>query len=69
MPRRLVALAFLAAAGAAVARLLADARVGPATRTGNGHSHDPGERAALRRSIAAARGRVRGGLDQLRGSD
>jgi hypothetical protein len=66
--RRLVALAFLAAAAATVARLLSGEPKPPGA-SGNGHSADPGERAALRHRIAMARMRVRDGIDHLRGPE
>jgi hypothetical protein len=68
MPRRLVALAFLAAAAATFARLLSG-EPRPARPSGNGHSPDPHQRDVLRRRIETARARVRDGIDQLRGGE
>ncbi|HYX87019.1 MAG TPA: hypothetical protein VE777_18780 [Gaiellales bacterium] len=64
--RRIIAVAVIAAAAAAVMRYVAEYGQQVAA-SGNGHSGDQGRRDLLRARIAAARARLRDELDSVRG--
>jgi hypothetical protein len=66
--RRLVGIAVVLAAVAAVVRLLSS-RDAPVAATGNGHSADEERVEMLRERIGAARRRLRDEFDSVRGAD
>ena len=66
--RRLVGIAVVLAAGAAIVRLLTS-RDSPVASSGNGHSADEERVEMLRERIGAARRRLRDEFDSVRGVD
>jgi hypothetical protein len=66
--RRLIGIALLIAAAAAVVRLLGS-REAPVAASGNGHAADEERVEMLRERIGAARRRLRDEFDSVRGAE